>query len=36
MKLPRPNYDKLSGGRSGNHDEQKKGVVKFFKKLFTR
>lgn len=35
MELPRPSYDKLSGGRSGNHDDEKTGIVKFFKKLFT-
>ena len=34
MELPQPNYEKLSGGRSGNHDEEKNGIVKFFKKLF--
>lgn len=35
MELPRPSYDKLSGGRTGNHDDEKTGIVKFFKKLFT-
>lgn len=35
MELPRPSYDKLSGGRSGDHDEKKTGFVKFFKKLFS-
>jgi len=32
LQLPRPSYDKLSGGRSGKKEE--KGVVGFFKKLF--
>lgn len=35
MELPRPSYDKLSGGRSGDHDKEKTGIVKFFKKLFS-
>lgn len=35
MELPRPSYDKLSGGRNGNHDEEKNGIVQLFKKLFT-
>lgn len=35
MQLPQPNYDKLSGGRSGNYDEEETGIVKFFKKLFS-
>lgn len=34
MQLPRPSYDKLSGGRSGDTDERT-GVVEFFKKLFS-
>ncbi|MDZ7716536.1 MAG: DEAD/DEAH box helicase [Balneolaceae bacterium] len=34
MELPRPSYDKLSGGRSGDADERT-GVVEFFKKLFS-
>lgn len=34
MELPRPSYDKLSGGRSGDTDERT-GVVEFFKKLFS-
>ncbi|MDR8394338.1 DEAD/DEAH box helicase [Aliifodinibius sp. S!AR15-10] len=34
MELPKPSYDKLSGGRTGNNDEEK-GVLDFFKKLFT-
>lgn len=34
MELPRPSYDKLSGGRSGEKDERS-GVVEFFKKLFS-
>lgn len=33
LKLPRPSYDKLSGGRSGKKDDS--GVIKFFKKLFS-
>ena len=33
LQLPRPSYDKLSGGRSGKKEE--KGVVGFFKKLFS-
>jgi len=36
MGLPRPSYDKLSGGRSGKKKkEEKTGVVGFFKKLFS-
>lgn len=35
MQLPQPSYDKLSGGRNGNHDEKTTGIVKFFKKLFS-
>lgn len=35
MQLPQPNYDKLSGGRSGNYNEEETGIVKFFKKLFS-
>ncbi len=35
MQLPRPSYDKLSGGRTGDHNDEKTGIVKFFKKLFT-
>lgn len=35
LQLPQPSYDKLSGGRSGNHDEKETGIVKFFKKLFS-
>lgn len=34
MELPRPSYEKLSGGRSGNEDERT-GVVEFFRKLFS-
>lgn len=34
MELPRPSYEKLSGGRSGEEDERT-GVVEFFKKLFS-
>ncbi|MGK7369797.1 MAG: DEAD/DEAH box helicase [Candidatus Halalkalibacterium sp. M3_1C_030] len=34
MELPRPSYEKLSGGRSGEQDERT-GVVEFFKKLFS-
>jgi superfamily II DNA/RNA helicase len=34
--LPRPSYDKLSGGRSGKKEKKKdKGIVGFFKKLFS-
>jgi superfamily II DNA/RNA helicase len=33
--LPRPSYDKLSGGRNGDYDEKQNRLVKFFKKLFT-
>lgn len=34
MELPRPSYDKLSGGRTGDTDERT-GVVEFFRKLFS-
>lgn len=34
MELPRPSYEKLSGGRSGDKDERT-GVVEFFRKLFS-
>lgn len=34
MELPRPSYEKLSGGRSGEEDERT-GVVEFFRKLFS-
>lgn len=34
MELPRPSYEKLSGGRTGDKDERT-GVVEFFKKLFS-
>lgn len=34
--LPRPTFDQLSGGRKGKEKEdEKSGVVKFFKKLFS-
>jgi superfamily II DNA/RNA helicase len=34
--LPRPTFDQLSGGRQGKkQDDEKSGVVKFFKKLFS-
>lgn len=34
--LPRPTFDQLSGGRKGKEkDDEKSGVVKFFKKLFS-
>ncbi|MEX0895032.1 MAG: DEAD/DEAH box helicase [Balneolaceae bacterium] len=33
--LPRPSYDKLSGGRSGKKKEEKSGITGFFKKLFS-
>lgn len=35
MELPRPSYDKLSGGRSGDTSDERTGVVEFFKKLFS-
>ncbi len=35
LELPQPNYDQLSGGRSGHHNEEETGIVKFFKKLFS-
>ncbi len=36
FELPRPSYDKLSGGRSGSDDEDdKSGMIGFFKKLFS-
>ena len=37
MELPRPSYDKLSGGRSGKkkEKEEEKGLIGFFKKLFS-
>ncbi len=35
MELPRPSYDKLSGGRTGDHNKKETGIVKFFKKLFS-
>ncbi|NGP77797.1 DEAD/DEAH box helicase [Balneolaceae bacterium YR4-1] len=34
MELPRPSYEKLSGGRTGEADERT-GVVEFFRKLFS-
>lgn len=35
--LPRPSYDKLSGGRSGERKEKESsGIVGFFKKLFNQ
>jgi len=33
--LPRPSYDKLSGGRSGKKKKQEKGILGFIKKLFS-
>lgn len=34
--LPRPSYDKLSGGRSGKKKEkEEKGILGFFKKIFS-
>lgn len=34
--LPRPTFDQLSGGRKGKEEkDEKSGVVKFFKKLFS-
>ncbi|WP_069130410.1 helicase-related protein [Rhodohalobacter halophilus] len=33
--LPRPTFDQLEGGRTGKKKEEKKGVVGFFKKLFS-
>lgn len=35
MGLPRPSYDKLSGGRSGKKEEKSGGLAGFFKKLFS-
>lgn len=35
LELPRPSYDKLSGGRTGHKDDEKEGVVEFFKRLFS-
>lgn len=35
LELPKPSYDKLSGGRSGNDDEDESGMIGFFKKLFS-
>lgn len=35
MGLPRPSYDKLSGGRSGSKKKEETGIVGFFKKLFS-
>lgn len=35
LELPRPSYDKLSGGRSGHKKDQKQGVVEFFKRLLS-
>lgn len=34
MELPRPSYEKLSGGRTGEKDERT-GVVEFFRNLFS-
>lgn len=36
-ELPRPSYDKLDGGRTGSRkeEEEKQGVLGFFKKLFS-
>lgn len=33
--LPRPTYDGLSGGKTGNKEDEKKGLVGFIKKLFS-
>jgi len=33
--LPRPTFDQLEGGRTGKKKEEKKGIVGFFKKLFS-
>ncbi len=33
--LPRPSYDKLSGGRSGKKEKKEKGLKGFFKRLFS-
>jgi superfamily II DNA/RNA helicase len=36
LQLPRPSYDKLSGGRSGDaKQDQKSGVINLLKKLFS-
>lgn len=34
-ELPKPTFDQLSGGRSGHDVKQEKGIVNFFKKLFS-
>lgn len=33
--LPRPTFDQLSGGRKGKEEEEKSGVIDFFKKWFS-
>lgn len=33
--LPRPTFDQLEGGRSGKKNKKEKGLVGFFKKLFS-
>lgn len=35
IRLPKPNFDKLSGGRSGKGAEEKEGLVGWVKKLFS-
>lgn len=34
--LPRPTFDQLEGGRTGDRSEEKKGIVGLFKKIFSR
>lgn len=33
--LPRPTFDQLEGGRLGSEEKEQKGVIGFFKKLFS-
>ncbi len=35
LELPQPTFDQLSGGRSGSQNDEEKGIVTFFKKLFS-
>lgn len=34
--LPRPTFDQLEGGRSGDQSDEKKGIVGLIKKIFSR
>ena len=34
--LPRPTFDQLEGGRTGDQSEEKKGIVGLIKKIFSR